>query len=189
MDSFSHAKSNYDSRNLSTEHNLFEFKNGMILPLLMFHNVPIANQSNTSFLWSQKPLSNSLMASWCHFYAKLLKHQAKEPFPLSSGNPDSMNAILWSSYLICSSRPRTSMHNFNAERGILNRDQEHLHSQGLQPATILVCANEFFFIFVLSRRYRLISVRAITWFRLSFLIREKIILSATSSDHRFWISS
>ncbi|KAJ6714308.1 ABL INTERACTOR FAMILY MEMBER [Salix viminalis] len=27
MDSFSHAKSNYDSRNFSTEHNLFEFKN------------------------------------------------------------------------------------------------------------------------------------------------------------------
>jgi hypothetical protein len=50
------------------------------------------------------------------------------------------------------------MYNFNAERGILNyvlhystRDREHLHSQGLQPTTNLVCANEFFFTFVLSR--------------------------------------
>ncbi|KAJ6712678.1 PROTEIN ABIL3 [Salix purpurea] len=56
MDSFSHAKSNYDSRNLSTEHNLFEFKNGMILPLLMFHSVLIANQSNTKFFMIPKNL-------------------------------------------------------------------------------------------------------------------------------------
>jgi hypothetical protein len=50
MDSLSHAKPDHDSRNLSTEDNLLEFKNGMILPLLMVHNVLIANQSNTKFL-------------------------------------------------------------------------------------------------------------------------------------------
>jgi hypothetical protein len=93
MDSFSHAKPDHDSRNLSTEHNLLEFKNGMILPLLMVHNVLIANQSNTKFLWSKKPLSNSLIVSWCHCYAKLFKRQSKEPLPLSSGNPYAMYAI------------------------------------------------------------------------------------------------
>ena len=50
MDSSSHAKPNHNSRNLSTEHNLLQFKNGMILPLLMVHNVLIENQSNTKFL-------------------------------------------------------------------------------------------------------------------------------------------
>jgi len=35
MDAHSHTRSNYHSRSFSTEHNLLDLKNGMLLPLLM----------------------------------------------------------------------------------------------------------------------------------------------------------
>ncbi|KAJ6426413.1 hypothetical protein OIU84_022095 [Salix udensis] len=60
MDSFSHAKSNYDSRNFSTEHNLFEFKNASSQGTLpSFFRERHSKSRPGAFTFTRTPTSNN----------------------------------------------------------------------------------------------------------------------------------